>query len=831
MKHAKSMKVIVFYIFMGFITPLLAQSPIETSLKKYQSNYLPEKIFVHTDKNIYASGEVVWMAVYLMEGLFHTPDTLSQNIKLELRNLKGEVILKQTIASKDGHSAGDFSIPAKLKPGSYQIVAYTNYQMNSDAATLFKKNIQIISGLQEGIVEEEVEGEIPSKITSLKKPQARIRFFPEGGECVSGITCQIAYTIHSMYHTNAFIIDPDGNKVIELTPNEYGVGRFRYLPKANEDYWVVFEDDSEKIAIPKPIQTGYHLNIKNEETVVKILANTNSSNGMKGARLVLHQRGVTLVDKKIDLKDSYYRVKIPREALKAGVVVCTLFDPKDNPVAERLFFITPEPESTQLQLSTNKSTFDIREEAKLQISSLVDTSITSDNTPSRFSLSIIPEQVYDLISGDDLRTWTLLNSDIDQTIPDAPNLVFSKNEVDYRRVIDDFLLTRGWRRFRWEAILSNKKFTPKYPVKQGIYLRGQMVRFDNPDRSRPGKVFLTHPKNAYLEEVMTDKNGYFSFGPYQFSDTIDVLLQGRFKMGKRNRLNPKISLKDNIAVKIKILEDEIPNIKYNQPFKKIQSVKESIYAYQKMSQNMLNIAQSYDSLYLILPEVEIKEKRITRIEKSREDRAYLYGTPTNRLVVQDNPAAQNVQNAVDIFRQIPGIQISGGGEFGGEKIVMRGTSSILGSNTPLILLDGIPVDLTFILSYPVADIEFIDVLKGAEASIYGSRGATGVILVYTRTGPSAATEEPGLLPTKIIGFHKAREFAVFDSEEQKNSNRPDIRTTLHWNPILKTNKKGEAEDSFKTSDQTGKFIIVAQGLKDDGTPLFGTTEFEVEVEE
>ncbi len=827
MKHTNSMKAFLFFIFMGFATLLLAQSPIETSLKKYQSNYLPEKVFVHTDKNIYAGGEVVWMAVYLMEGLLHTPNRVSQNIKLELRNVKGEVILKQIITSKEGHSAGDFSIPVNLNPGTYQIVAYSNYQMNSDPATLFKKNIQIIAGLKKSATEKVMEGEIPSDVTASKKTQARIRFFPEGGECVSGITCQIAYTIHSIYPTNAFIIDSNGKRIIELSPNEYGVGRFRYLPKADEDYWVVFEGGSEKIAVPKPLQTGYHLNIKNKETVVKILATTNFPIGMQGARLVLHQRGIYLVDKKITLNDSYFRVNIPREALAPGVIVCTLFDPQDNPVAERLFFITPKRQSTLLQLSTNKSTFETREEAKLQIITSSEDATTIDSTPSRLSISIIPEQAYDLMSGDDLRTWILLNSDVDQIIPDAPKLVFPKNEIDSRGVIDDFMLTRGWRRFRWETILSKEKFTPKHILKQGVYLQGQMVRFEDPDRPRPGKVFLTRLKNAYIEEVMTDENGYFSFGPYQFSDTINVFLQGRFKMGKRNRLNPEISLKDNPVVKLKILEDEIPDVDFDKPLERIQLIKESIDAYQKMSQNMLNIAQSYDSLYFILPEIDVTEKRRTKIEKSRESRTHLYGTPTNRLVVQDNPSTRNVQDAVDLFRQIPGIQVSGSGNFGDQRLVIRGASSIVGSNDPLILLDGFPVDLSFFQGYPVADIEFIDVLKGAEASIYGSRGATGVILVYTNSGISTASDEPGVLSTKIIGFYKAREFAVFDSATDRNSNRPDIRTTLHWNPILKTNEKGEAKDLFKTSDQYGKFIIIAQGLKDDGTPLFGTTQFEV----
>jgi TonB-dependent starch-binding outer membrane protein SusC len=70
---------------------------------------------------------------------------------------------------------------------------------------------------------------------------------------------------------------------------------------------------------------------------------------------------------------------------------------------------------------------------------------------------------------------------------------------------------------------------------------------------------------------------------------------------------------------------------------------------------------------------------------------------------------------------------------GGYSIDIRGLSSISSTNTPLIVVDGVPgADLDKINP---DDIEKLDILKDASATaIYGSRGANGVVIVTTKRG-------------------------------------------------------------------------------------------------
>ncbi len=95
-----------------------------------------------------------------------------------------------------------------------------------------------------------------------------------------------------------------------------------------------------------------------------------------------------------------------------------------------------------------------------------------------------------------------------------------------------------------------------------------------------------------------------------------------------------------------------------------------------------------------------------------------------------------------LYGKIPGVQvISANGRPGTSSTVqVRGINSISAGSSPLIVVDGMPLssyDLNMVNS---ADIESIDILKdAASASIYGSRGANGVILVTTKKGKSGTS--------------------------------------------------------------------------------------------
>ncbi|WP_316812305.1 TonB-dependent receptor [Pedobacter heparinus] len=104
--------------------------------------------------------------------------------------------------------------------------------------------------------------------------------------------------------------------------------------------------------------------------------------------------------------------------------------------------------------------------------------------------------------------------------------------------------------------------------------------------------------------------------------------------------------------------------------------------------------------------------------------------------------------------RLAGVQITGSeGSLEAEhRIVIRGGTSITQDNSPLYIIDGIQVE-DGLTSVSPQDIERIDVLKDASAtSIYGSRGANGVVLVTTKGGKSgtAVISYNGLYGTSTL---------------------------------------------------------------------------------
>ena len=72
---------------------------------------------------------------------------------------------------------------------------------------------------------------------------------------------------------------------------------------------------------------------------------------------------------------------------------------------------------------------------------------------------------------------------------------------------------------------------------------------------------------------------------------------------------------------------------------------------------------------------------------------------------------------------------------------VRGTTSIMGGNDPLVIIDGVTSDIATLTTIYPGDIENFNILKNAsETAMYGSRGASGVIEVKTKKGTGEGFE-------------------------------------------------------------------------------------------
>jgi TonB-dependent SusC/RagA subfamily outer membrane receptor len=97
------------------------------------------------------------------------------------------------------------------------------------------------------------------------------------------------------------------------------------------------------------------------------------------------------------------------------------------------------------------------------------------------------------------------------------------------------------------------------------------------------------------------------------------------------------------------------------------------------------------------------------------------------VVEYSNSSGPVYQDIYDMIRgRVAGVEVSG------KSIRIRGANSLNVSNDPLFVVDGVIVKT--IDDIAPETVKLIEVLKGPDASVYGTRGSNGVILITRRTG-------------------------------------------------------------------------------------------------
>ncbi|HNR06243.1 MAG TPA: SusC/RagA family TonB-linked outer membrane protein [Saprospiraceae bacterium] len=150
------------------------------------------------------------------------------------------------------------------------------------------------------------------------------------------------------------------------------------------------------------------------------------------------------------------------------------------------------------------------------------------------------------------------------------------------------------------------------------------------------------------------------------------------------------------------------------------------------------------------PGVALSEVVVTALGVSREKKALGYSVSEvggdNFIQAREN----NIANA--LTGRVAGVNVSkvASGPGGSSRVIIRGNKSLNGSNQPLYVVDGVPMDNSGfgqaglwggsdegdgMSSINPDDIESITVLKGANAAaLYGARAANGVINIITKRG-------------------------------------------------------------------------------------------------
>ncbi len=129
-------------LLLSFTTASFAQQ--NRTGKENVTSLMPEKILVHSDKDFYIAGEIMWYKIYIINASTGLSQSLSKTAYIGLYDQNGKFLLQSKVAMNDGFGYGSFLIPTDATSGNYNMQVYTAW-MKNNPSSVFSKNITIVN--------------------------------------------------------------------------------------------------------------------------------------------------------------------------------------------------------------------------------------------------------------------------------------------------------------------------------------------------------------------------------------------------------------------------------------------------------------------------------------------------------------------------------------------------------------------------------------------------------------------------------------------------------------------------------------------------------------
>jgi hypothetical protein len=659
------------------------------------------------------------------------------------------------------------------------------------------------------------EREKINKTVSLQSQAANadLQFFPESGDLISGVSSRVAFkaigTNGLGVDVKGTVNDNEGNEVARITASHAGMGVFGLTPQSGKTYLAnVFYADGSKatLKLPKVLDKGYVLSVYPDRSAenVSIRISTNAAtiaaNADKELSLLVQATGNIYYAAKFKQANQVYTVSVPRVNFRTGIAQFTLFCDK-VPLNERIAFIKIA-DQLKLAINTNKEVYHTRDKVFIDLLSK-----SADSLPlqGNFSVAVTDESkvVVDEAEENTILTNLLLTSDLHGLV-EKPNYYFLQDDEQTHTDRDILMMTQGYRKFDWKAVLNDTLSTPHYEPEKALSISGRVVNGSGSPRANAKITLFTKASTDVLDTV-TNADGRFAFKKLLFPDSTKFVIQSR---GVKGADYATIELDKDPFFKV------VKSMPLGSPAETALAQLNNDYLLNSKRKFEEDLRLGLGNHNQFLKEVNIKAKKI---DDALKFSANLNG-PGNadQVVLGDELGDQGGSLTNVLIGKLTGVRF-----LGDMPVSASNSASRPGVSTPMgVVLDGMTVDYTYLSSLNPSDIGSIEVLKSAiYLSTYGSRAAPGILVITTRHGGNVSynSKTPGMVTYMPVGYYASRQFyqPKYDAPET-NIKMADLRSTIYWKPVVVTDKDGKASFSFYNADAKGTYRVVIEGIDNDG---------------
>ena len=799
----------------------------------FANNFPREKAYLHFDNTSYYVGDTIWFKAYVTLAEKQTFSLISRPLYVELVDQTGHIADKQIIKLTQGEGNGQFILPHSMLSGYYEVRAYTRWMLAFNEPQYFSRTFPIYQlsnsdKLERSITTYELSSSMESRPSETEE-KLNVRFFPEGGQLVEGVTSQVAFKAESKNGGNielsGTIYSKEGTEITSFETLHDGMGHFEYTPSDQPAIAKVsFQGKKYEFTLPQALPNGYVLSTVSNAGALLVRVSCNAATPQDTLAVFISHQGRPSIHQLISCRaDAPQEFILPTRKLPAGVLQVSLINRAGNTLCERFVFANPR---APLQISTEglKEVYapyaPIR--CELQVKNAKGEPVSGE-----LSVSIRDGVRSDYLEYDNnIFTDLLLTSDLKGYIH-QPGYYFASPSPRKQTELDVLLMVHGWRKYDMSQAISTASFTPLQLPEAQLVLNGQVKStiLKNKLKDIALSVIVKKDDQFITGGTVTDENGRFTIPVEDFEGTTEAVIQTR-KVGKEHNKDASILIDRNFspaprAYGYKELHPEWKDLAYWQ---------------QK--------AESFDSLYMdsirkveglyVLDEVEIKSKRrqgsnmATKISEKSIDAYYdvrrsvdvlrdngkivttipelmeklspqFYWDRTNdKHTYRQKPICYIMDNHIlsETETQMMLTEVDGLASI----IISKGTGGIdddIIQNTKMSeVTDSTGVDISKLDRYSVfylIPLPRRDVLNKSQSAVLGTRQT--VIQGYTRP---LEYYSPAY-PTKELYMDKV-----------------DKRRTLYWNPSVQADENGKAVIECYNNQYSTPLIIQAETLGKDG---------------
>lgn len=773
---------VILYLSAGLLVQ--AQQPWDV-LDQWGRKQPIQKIHLHLDREIYVAGETAWFKAYLVSD--YLPDTISTTLYVELLSNDAVIINRKVLPVILGASTGQIEIPDSLVTGSYFIRAFTQTMHEQSPDFVFRKGIRI-NGKKDGTAADQQQSGIS------------LRFFPEGGNLVTGFNNNIAFkAIHKDGRpaaVNTTLLDSKGKAITTLQDYHDGMGMFELQPAAGEKYYA--ELNGEKFYLPDPVTRGITVNmIGQPQGFLYEVQQRTEDPDFTAAYLVGQMQHHVVFRQTLKPGSNSLQGLVNTAQLRSGIIQVTFFNKDGLPLAERLWFNNNREYLQPAAIITDTVNVKNRARNRFRIS-------LQDTVEANISVAVV-DAAYEsyMYRQENIITNLLLTADLRGDVH-QPFYYFSGESDSVKTATDLLMMTHGWRRFNWNTVASQSKKQLSNPAYITLSGKATLRQSNRPFDEKALLLMVNNPraqKKRSTHFLQTAKDGSFLIDSLLFFD-------------KNLLVFSDVRGKKSLLIDVKLTGDSL-----HRPF-----------AWNRFENpppgNLTLPAEKWQMDYdAILKENGIMLEAILLTSKGKSPQTIVEekytsgmfsGEANKSIDLVNSDEALAYQNIFDYLQfRVNGLQIVGDGADYSVVYRQMANASSMGNIPMTLFLDEVETDASVIATIPahqVALVRIYSTFMGATGNAPG-----GVLAVYTKKSEDVGKAGSYNNVIAYNGYSVVKEFYAPDYKLSNPKDKTDNRVTLDWRPSIFINSiNPRIPVSFYNNDRSRSYKIIVEGMTSNG---------------